>query len=91
MRFYVDLVEKLALKQNLQILNKTFSDITSEEERRKYEAKIKENLSYSRENNLRMEQLEGETIIRPGHHYAFSPHARKMAYITVRTADEIIA
>lgn len=49
------------------------------------------NGSYISENTKTMDRLEGETIIQPGEHFAFSPCAEKKAYISIRTADEVIA
>ena len=68
-----------------------FSDITDEEDRTRYGGNASDNLTYSREHNIRMEPLQGETMIQPGHYAAFSPHAVKKAYISVRTADRVIA
>ena len=74
-----------------------FSDTVSSEVREKYGANvefvygIKVSPHYSFENIERTERLPGETVIRAGHHLAFSPNARKTAYISVRTADKIIA
>ena len=74
-----------------------FSDTVSSEVREEYDANVKfvygieVSPEYSFENIERTERLAGETVIRPGDHFAFSPNARKIAYISVRTADEPIA
>ena len=49
------------------------------------------NGSYISENTKRLDRLEGETIIQPGDYLEFSPFAEKKAYISIRTADEVIA
>ena len=73
------------------------SDTVSSEVRDKYGAKVKlvygieVSPEYSRENIKKMGVFEGETVVRSGTHLAFSPNAHKTAYISVRTADELIA
>jgi len=75
-----------------------FSDTVTSEVRDNYKAQVKGLYkvlegtgSISRENIKKMERLEGETVIRPGNHFAFSPNAHQTAYVSVRTADEVIA
>ena len=68
-----------------------FSDTKSEEVRTEYAANVRELLRISRVNNKKLDyQVEGETRIRPGNHFAFSPNATNIAFISVRTADEEI-
>ena len=80
------------------IFHSHFSDTVSADVREKYGAQIKgiygigsREPEWSRENVKKMQCLEGETVIRPGTHFAFSPNAHNIAYISVRTAHEAIA
>ena len=72
-----------------------FSDIDTREIRKEYKATIDAmyglNGSYINEDIKTIDRLEGETIIQPGEHFAFSPCAEEKAYISIRTADKVLA
>ena len=63
----------------------------SEKVRTEYKTKVEGLYKVSVQKTKRLKLLEGETVIRPGNHVAFSPNAHKTVFITVRTADEVLA